>query len=88
MSSLTRLSKILNHLNKHEENVDTISVQLTAKRSMDEIERRWTELVGTEFGESSWIQLTQKDLDTFSDLTYGICYLYIKLHNILVNCNM
>ena len=75
MAALTRLNKILNHLDEiNDQNVDIISVQLTSQRSINEIEQKWKDLVAQDgyFGVSSWCQLKQKDLDTFSHLTYGI----------------
>eukprot|EP01083_Nonionella_stella_P254301 873997_1 len=75
MASTKRLNKILNHLND-----DKSLVQDTSRktRTMKEIEEKWNELVGIDLGTSTWITLTQKDLDTFSDLTVDHNWIHKK----------
>eukprot|EP01083_Nonionella_stella_P021266 58984_1 len=78
MSAEHRLNKIVNHLHGPKMSRSGVSVQDTATRSMDEIESKLQELVGSDLGASSWIKLTQKDLDTFSNLTVDHNFIHKK----------
>mmetsp|Transcript_10394 Transcript_10394/g.15652 ORF Transcript_10394/g.15652 Transcript_10394/m.15652 type:complete len:203 (+) Transcript_10394:29-637(+) len=76
MSSSIRVLKILNHLSPAKCNqtarnngCSADTGKSKAKRSIDEIEKLWMQLTGQDLGCSSWIKLTQKELDIFSNLT-------------------
>eukprot|EP01084_Bolivina_argentea_P194079 332957_1 len=77
MSSTLRVSKLLNHLTSQSQYQD-IHAQKTSSRSIEEINRRFQNLIGKDLGASSWIELTQNDLDTFSTLTYDHNWIHKK----------
>eukprot|EP01083_Nonionella_stella_P256012 877967_1 len=80
MASKKRLAKIVHHLNINGDGDDHCIAANNTSESVDieEIFKYRKRMEGKTLGISEWVALTQKDLDTFSDLTYDHNWIHKK----------